>query len=94
MLDDKELDGHFNTDLSEFLEKITSSDKSQHREPSKSYINLRKLRIRMIICMLCMAINPANSFFQTMLGVVAYMFGLRDKGFDNYIECFWDNLQC
>ena len=36
MLDDKELDGHFNTDLSEFLEKITSSDKSQHREPSKS----------------------------------------------------------
>ena len=36
----------------------------------------------MIICMLCMAMNPANSFFQTMLGVVAYMFGLRDKGFD------------
>ena len=36
----------------------------------------------MIICMLCMAMNPANSFFQTKLCVVAYMFGLRDKGFD------------
>ena len=36
----------------------------------------------MIICMFCMAMNPANSVFQTMLGVVAYMFGLRDKRFD------------
>ena len=35
----------------------------------------------MIICMLCMAMNPTNLFFQTMLGVVAYMIGLRDKGF-------------
>ena len=35
----------------------------------------------MIICVLCMAMNPANFFVQTMLGVVAYMFGSRDKGF-------------
>ena len=82
MLEDKELDRHFNTDLCEFVEKITSSDISQYRASSKSYKNLRKLRIRMIICMLCMAMNPANSFFQTMLGVIAYMFGLRDRGFD------------
>lgn len=29
-----------------------------------------------------MAMKPANSFFQTLLGVIAYLFGLRDRGFD------------
>ena len=36
----------------------------------------------MIICMLCMAMKPANSFFQTLFGVIVYLFGLRDRGFD------------
>ena len=78
------LDEHFDPDLNDFVEKITTSDKSKHRveEGSTSYKRLRKLRIRMIICMLCMAMNPATSFFQTLLGVIAYMFGLRDRGFD------------
>lgn len=36
----------------------------------------------MIVCMLCMAMNPASSFLQILLGVMAYMFALRDKEFD------------
>lgn len=81
-LDNNELDKHFNIDLCNFVETITKSEKSEHQEHSTSYKNLRKLRIRMIICMLCMAMKPANSFFQTLLGVIAYLFGLRDRGFD------------
>ena len=44
-----------------------------------------------------MAMYPANTFIQTMLGIIAYMFGLRDKGFDvlrrvlflNGADCFF-----
>ena len=36
MLEDKELDRHFNIDLCEFVEKITSSDISQYRASTKT----------------------------------------------------------
>ena len=81
-LDDEALDQHFNTDLSGFIERVTTSDNSKRTiTGSTSYRNLRKLRIR-IISLLCMAMNPTSTFLQTMLGVVAYLYGLRDKGFD------------
>ena len=82
-LEDEALDQHFNKELSDFIERVTTSDNSKQRTATgnTSYRNLRRLRIRMIIS-LCMAMNPTNTFLQTMLGVVAYLYGLRDKGFD------------
>ena len=80
-LEDEALDQHFNKELSDFIERVTTSDNSKQRTATgnTSYRNLRRLRIRMIISLLCMAMNPTNTFLQR---VVAYLYGLRDKGFD------------
>ena len=83
VLDENALDSKFDSELYNYIDKAITSENVLHGSSSSaSYKNVRKLRIRMIICMLCMAMNPANSFLQTILGVIAYLYGLRDKGFD------------
>lgn len=35
----------------------------------------------MIIALLCFTMNPSCCFFQTLVGLLCYAYGLRDKGF-------------
>ena len=42
----------------------------------------RKLRLKMVVALLCFAMNPACCFLQTLLGLVSYTNGLRDSGFE------------
>ena len=36
----------------------------------------------MIISLLCYAINPFIAFFQTIIGLFCYAYGMNDKGFE------------
>ena len=43
----------------------------------------------MIIALLCFTMNPSCCFFQTLVGLLCYAYGLRDKGFEmlNALGC-------
>lgn len=43
----------------------------------------------MIIALLCFTMNPSCCFFQTLVGLLCYAYGLQDKGFEmlNALGC-------
>ena len=63
-----------------------ASAKSGHKH-SELYSDIRKIRIKMIIALLCFTMNPTRCFIQTLLGLVCYSFGMRDGGFDILNTC-------
>ena len=87
--DEDELAKYFNKDFEDFLLSATVSENQKHHALSSLYTFRRKLCIRMAISILCVAMNPSAIFFQTLVGLVCYAYGLRDFGFSilNMIEC-------
>ena len=82
VMDDSKLEPYFNTKLIKFVDDITTSTKSEHTTHSQLYTDMRKLRTYMIISLLCYTKNPSIVFFQTIIGLFCYAYGLRDKGFE------------
>ena len=73
---------YFNSDLVKFVNDSTTSKKSDRTQHSELYSDMRKLRTYMIISILCFNTNPSVVFFQTLIGLFCYAYGLRDKGFE------------
>ena len=69
----------------------TASDRSKDHKVSDLYDFRHKLCtcIRMVISILCLAMNPSTVFFQTLVGLVCYAYGLHDLGFSilNMLGC-------
>ena len=63
-LNEDQFDKYFCTDLDySFVNKITESEKSRYVQHSNQYKSARKLCIKMIVALLCFAMNPACCFF-------------------------------
>ena len=77
-----ELDSFFDPQLFSLIDTVTKSTNSIRDKPSIFYEHLRHSRIRMIIAILCLTMNPQCCFVQTLMGLMCYAYGLRDKGFD------------
>lgn len=90
-INEEVLDSYFDTQLVDFIDQATTSEYSLTRgnQSSIRYKNVRRLRIRMIIALLCFTMNPKCCFFQTLLGLMCYAYGLRDRGFEllNLFSC-------
>ncbi len=82
VLDLESLDQYFNEELIEVIKCITQADSEKEGSHSALYKTKKNLRIRMIIGMLCMTMNPQCCFIQTALGLICYAYGLREAGFD------------
>ncbi len=94
------VDGKFNdqvfsrythNDLEEFfLSATTVSEKAKGHSTVGALHDFRhKLSVRMVIAILCVAMNPSCVFVQTLVGLVCYAYGLSDLGFSvlNMIGC-------
>ena len=81
-LDDNKLGSIFNSNLVTVIDNITTLDSSKRGTHSKLYSDMRKIRIYMIISLLCYTLNPSAVFLQTLIGLFCYAYGLRDKGFE------------
>lgn len=81
-MDEDKFESFFNPELLSLIGKLTKSQKSENKTPSKLYNDMRKLRIFTIISLLCYTKNPSITFIQTIIGLVCYAYGLRDKGFE------------
>ena len=46
----------------------------------------------MVIGLLCRTMNPQRCFIQTLIGLMCYAYGLRDKGFELLKLMQWDAL--
>ena len=81
--DDNKIDQYFNQDLVKVVDEITTSRHAREHPHSQSthYQEACQMRVRMVIALMCFAMNPFCTFFQTLLGLVCYSFGLRDGGF-------------
>ena len=77
-----DLGSYFEPQLVEFIDTITRSTNSSKEKSSMLYEDLRCSRVRMIIALLCFTMNPQCCFIQTIVGLMCYAYGLRDKGFD------------
>ena len=82
VMDDKVLDSFFKPDLIKLVENITTSDHGRYRPHSELYKQTRKMKVRMIVALLCNTMNPQSCFMQTFLGLYCYCYGLRDAGFE------------
>lgn len=82
------LDSLYDPALVNLIDTITTSTHSL-TSYSNLYKDLRSMRIKMIISLLCFTMNPQCCFFQTIVGLLCYAYGLRDKGFEllNGIGC-------
>ena len=82
-MNESTLEQYFNKDLVDVIDTITTSrwTDSGHTQ-TESYKHTRKLRVLTIAAMLSYAMNPKACFFQTLIGLVCYSFGLRDRGYD------------
>ena len=85
------LDAYFNPQLLDVIQEATTSEHSLSHgghQYSPLYIDRRRHRIRMVIALICNTMNP-SCFFQTVVGLVCYAYGLRDKGFEllNMLGC-------
>ena len=76
LLDEEKINTHF------IIGNLTKSDKSKNTKHSNYIGDMRKLRIYMMISLLCYAINPSIVFFQTIIGLFSHAYGLNDKGFE------------
>ena len=79
-----DLGSYFEPQLVEFIDTITKSTNSSKEKCLMLYEDLRCSRVRMIIASLCFefTMNPQCCFVQTIVGLMCYAYGLRDKGFD------------
>ena len=85
-----ELDNFFIPELFTLIDSITTSRNSTKHSSSALYKELRTARIRMVIAILCLTMNPQCCFLQTITGLLCYAYGLRDKGFEalNALGCY------
>lgn len=78
------MDAYFDSELVDFLDQATTSEHSlsHGNQMSARFRELRMLRIRMVIGLLCFTMNPISCFFHTLIGLTCYAYGLRDRGFE------------
>ena len=84
------LDLYFDKELVGVILSITKySNIHDYNNYSKLYKDLWACRIRMVIALLCFTMNPYCCFYQTLVGLSCYAYGLRDKGFEtlNALGC-------
>ena len=81
-IDDDKMAHIFDHKLVSLIESITTSTTSKYTTHSKLYSDMRKIRIYMIISLLCFTLNPSVVFLQTLIGLFCFAYGLRDKGFE------------
>ena len=72
---------YFVPELYNILDACTKSRTATKEGSTTSHKHTRKTRIQMVIGILCLTMNPACCFVQTMTGLLCYAYGLRDKGF-------------
>lgn len=77
-----ELSSYFEPQLVQFIDTITKSTNSSRDKSSMLYEDLRRSHVCMIIALLCFTMNPQCCFIQTIVGLMCYAYGLRDKEFD------------
>ena len=85
-----EIDSYFDQELVNVIDSITiHSNMHDYNKYSSLYQDLRSSRIKMIIALLCFTMNPTCCFYQTLVGLICYEYGLRDKGFEmlNALGC-------
>ena len=85
-----EIDSYFDQELVNVIDSITThSNMHDYNKYSSLYQDLRLSRIKMIIALLCFTMNPTCCFYQTLVGLICYAYGLRDKGFEmlNALGC-------
>ena len=85
-----EIDSYFDQELVNVIDSITThSNMHDYNKYSSIYQDLRSSRIKMIIALLCFTMNPTCCFYQTLVGLICYAYGLRDKGFEmlNALGC-------
>ena len=75
------LDTYMHPSLVQFLGKVTQSATEKGKSHTTLYDHSKKLKLFMIACLLANAMDPRNTFLQTLIGLVCYANGLRDKGF-------------
>ena len=85
------LDTYFNPQLFDLLQEATASEHSLSHaghQYQPLYIDRRRHRVRMVIALFCNPMIP-SCFFQTLVGLICYAYGLRDKGFEllNMLGC-------
>ena len=70
--------------LTHIIDTITKYKNASKEKCSKLYEDLHYTRVRMcmIVALLCFTMNPQCLFIHTLLGLVCYAYGLRDKGFE------------
>ena len=76
--------------MENFFFAATTSSKGKHRKEDSSRHDLKRtLCIRMAVSILCLAMNPKAIFLQTLIGLIAYAYGLKDLGFNilNMLGC-------
>jgi hypothetical protein len=79
------LDIYFNPQLFALLQDATASEYSLSHaghQYQPLYTDRRRHRVRMVTALLCNTMNPSCCFFQTLVGLICYAYGLRDKGFE------------
>ena len=85
-----EIDSYFDQELVNVIDSNTThSNMHDYNKYSSLYQDLRSSRIKMIIALLCFTMNPTCCFYQTLVGLICYAYGLRDKGFEmlNALGC-------
>lgn len=88
-VDEDALQAHFLPNLVQLVDTITTSDHSKYHQVTPHYKDIRELRMWMVIALLCLTMNPNCCFIQTLIVLICYAYGLRDKGFDvlNTLGC-------
>ena len=85
-----DVDPYFDQELVSAVDSITThSNLHDYSKCSSLYQDLRASRIKMIIALFCFTMNPSCCFYQTLVGLGCYAYGLRDKGFEmlNALGC-------
>ena len=77
-----ELESYYDPKLVSIIDNVTMSTHLSTHSCSKLYRDLRAYRIKMIISLLCFTMDPRCCFLQTLIGLLCYAYGLRDKGFE------------
>ena len=78
LFDNYLLEKYLHRPLVSFLEKVLGMDKDR---TSNSSQNKQRLKLQMVIAILCNIQNKESIMMQNILGLIAYACGLRDKGF-------------
>ena len=72
------LDAYFDPDLVSIIDSITTHNNTRsYNTCSKLYQDQRACRIKMIIALLCFTMNPNCCFYQTLVGMMCYAYGLH-----------------